>query len=117
MLPAKYDLSHYQGDERTITLRARNTDNTYENLNGLVGSGQIRATPESDTVLASFVVTIPDQGVVENRGFIVCYLSPAESAKLTSGSLAYDIQTADELGGQVRTRMYGTFFVIPQVTR
>lgn len=115
MIPASYNLTLYQGDEFSMTLRLRLADATLENLTGKIATGQVRALASDAAPMATFTCTVSNQ--VTNPGEIVILLPVTESAKLLAGNGVFDIQTANADGTGVNTRIGGKVVIRPQVTR
>lgn len=124
MIPGRYDLTVYQGDDRVFTFRLRTTNpdgsvGPYADLTGHVGLCQIRENPESAVILATLTVALLDQGDSDTLGMLTATLSDADSDGLpvtVEGSEhAWDLQTTE--AGFVQTWIYGTVTVLAEVSR
>jgi hypothetical protein len=118
--PGVYPLTIYKGDSFDFFFRIRGaspdggvTPGAYQNLTGFTGKAQIRATTASDTVLAEFTVTIPDQNISGNLGSVLMSLTKEQTVDLTDG--VWDIQLSS--GTKSQTYLKGKVKVIEQVTR
>lgn len=117
--PARYDLSIYQGDDFSLTLRLReqNPDLTlgaYIDLTGATAKAEIRATAASATVLAEFTATVLDQTVTP--GGLQLSLTHDQTAGLAAGvNGVWDIQVTQ--AGLITTYLHGNVTVTAEVTR
>lgn len=114
MIPANYNLTLYQGDEFEMVVRMRLAQAKVEDLTGLVGIAQIRATYDAP-VMASFTVTIMNQST--DKGKIRLFLPSSESASLVPGHAVYDLSLAQNDGAHRKTRLSGKVIIKPRVSR
>lgn len=115
MIPAAYNLTLYQGDEFSMTLRMRLADSSPEVLTGKVVTGQIRGLATDAAPMVTFTCTVSNQAT--NPGELVVFLPVTESVKLVAGKAVYDVQTANVDGTGVATRIAGKVTISAQVTR
>lgn len=116
MIPATYNIELYRGDDFTLVFRMRDSvTGDYINLAGRTGLGQIRASAEDATVLATFTVAVLDQ--TTTPGAVSISLSPTQTAALPLSGGVYDIEVASADRSWVRTPIAGKVTVIAEVTR
>ena len=122
MSAGKLDLSIEQGATFKRKLIFKDSTNSPIDLTGNVFSGQIRTSPSSTTIIASFVCTITDapNGEVEitltdtiTSGIPV---KPSTSPEKQTTSYAYDIERTIP-GGTKQRVLEGIANVSPEVTR
>lgn len=111
MLPAKLDLTVYQGDDWERVLVFRDAAGVPENLTNMTGLSQIRPTAESDVLTATITVTVLDQ--IAAPGTVRLSMPAAVTAGIAPGKYVYDMQ----LTPPTRTRIAGKVTVVRQVTR
>lgn len=106
-LPPRVDLALYQGDDFflriTIDVSASPVD-----LTTYTPKAEIRATPGSDVVLASFTCVVVNPVVLE------LHLTSAQSTDLPA-TCAWDVQITDT-AAVVTTLVYGSVAVMKEVT-
>jgi hypothetical protein len=116
-LPAVKNLEIYQGDTFSLYMRLRMKDanglpGAYLDLTGQTPKAEIRPTPESSTVNATFTCTLDNQ-IVSPGGIT---LALAASTTLTLANGVWDLQFKDT-GGTINTYLRGTVTVTKEVTR
>lgn len=116
MLPAKYDITVYQGDtfRLPITLSMKDAEEnvTPVDLTDQHLKAQIRQRQNPDAGLMGtfeFVMLNPEQGSFEA-------VLPAEESANVFRNGFWDLETTDLSTGEVRTWIYGQVTVLPQVT-
>lgn len=100
------------GDTESITLVFQNFDKTPINISGRTYNGQLRSTPDSDTIIASFVCSIVGDG---STGEVVCTIPANVTANLQPQVCVYDLQETN--GATVTTLLRGDVKIIRDVTR
>lgn len=116
-LPAIKDLEIYQGDTFSLFMRLRmkqanGLPGAYLVLTGMTGKAEVRPTPESTTVLATFTVSLSNQ--TTEPGGVTLTLPAATTLTLSSG--VWDLQFKDG-AGVVTTYLRGNVTVTKEVTR
>jgi hypothetical protein len=112
VLPEQIDLMMYQGDDFYMTVRVLDDAGGLAVLTGFTARSQIRSSPQSATVLATFAT------VIRSPGYVDCHLPGAITATLTPGAAVWDFELTDPSGsGQVSTPCAGNVTVVAQVTR
>lgn len=118
-MPAVQNLSGYQGDTFRQPLRLRSISGGVLgdpiNLTGWSFTSQIRADV-GGVVLATITVTVRDQSVLDNVGWVDMYMAPATTAAIAPGVYFYDLQ-GTEPNGDVFTRLKGEFTIEGDITR
>ena len=116
MLPAKYDITVYQGDtfRLPITLSMKDAEEnvTPVDLTDHHLKAQIRQRQNPDADLMGtfeFVMLNPEQGSFEA-------VLPAEESANVFRNGFWDLETTDLSTGEVRTWIHGEVTVLPQVT-
>lgn len=116
MLPAKYDITVYQGDtfRLPITLSTKDAEEnvTPVDLTDQHLKAQIRQRQNPDAGLMGtfeFVMLNPEQGSFEA-------VLPAEESANVFRNGFWDLETTDLSTGEVRTWIYGQVTVISHVT-
>jgi len=116
MIPANLDITIYRGDDFSLIFRMRDSvTNSYVDLTGRTARGQIRATPTSETIIASFTCTVLNQ--TTTPGGVLVTLSPALSAALPLDGGVWDVEVANADRSWVRTPLAGAVTVLAEVTR
>jgi hypothetical protein len=111
-LPAQVGLTLYRGDTR-IWDDAFAIDGEPMDLTGYDFTAQIRATLDSDDVLAVIDVTPVDLAA----GRIRRTLTAEEAQKLAVGKAYWDLQLVRQSDGFTRTYLAGTVKVVGDVSR
>jgi hypothetical protein len=109
--PANVPLAVTRGDSADLYLGI-GRNGTRINLTGATVTGQVRATVDDATVMATFTCTLANQ--TTDAGGVLCRLSPADTATMTNG--VYDIQI-DFANGDRSTVVGGPVTVNKDVTR
>lgn len=112
-----------QGDTYEIELAITDELAVAVDLTGHVFSGQLRESPTSTNVIATFAFTILDQ--VTDTGKVLAVIDSVQTtaipvagsgrARFRTTEYAFDIQSV--YAGKTRTWAQGVAVVIPQVTR
>jgi phage tail sheath gpL-like len=110
-VPADQDLTITRGDTETLVLTITSDGTTPINITGRTYTAQIRSTPDSSTVKASFSCTVTSG----SNGQVTCTLSAANSALLSAGNYFWDLQ--ENASGVISTLLAGTVTVLADVTR
>lgn len=112
-MPAKYDITAYQGDTFTLTFTLEG-DTTAQ-----TAAMQVRVTPAtgSTTLASPATITITQTyDAPTDLTTIVSTISAATMATLSATTIyAYDFQMTN--GSVVTTYLYGSFAVTAEVTR
>lgn len=108
MMPERYDIKHYRGDEFSEQFAFKlDLDRTPEDLTGQTIIAQIRESTDLDAALiATFTIQRFD-----SEGRIILSLSPADTQSLDAGKYVYDVQIG------ARTRIYGSFVLTGDTSR
>lgn len=118
MIPASYDLSIYQGDTYSITLRLRSSNSdgslgAYVDLTGATPKSEIRDA--TGVLIAEFDATLLDQ--TTTPGGVTLSLTHTVTAALTPAvDLLWDFQVTDSAGG-VTTYLRGNVSITGEVTQ
>lgn len=110
-VPADQDLEITRGDTEVVVVTITSDGSTPVNITGRVYTAQIRSTPDSSTVKASFTCTITNAA----GGVVACTLSASSSALLNAGKYFWDLQ--ENASGVISTLLSGTVTVYADVTR
>lgn len=110
-VPADQDLTITRGDTETLVLTITSDGSTPIDVTGRTYTAQIRSTPDSSTVKASFSCAVTSGA----SGQVTCTLSAASSALLSAGNYFWDLQ--ENAGGIISTLLSGTVTVLADVTR
>jgi hypothetical protein len=105
-----------QGADWYINFVYENPNGTPVNVTSYTAALQIRTSPLAKT--AVLTLTTQNGGIVVtgNQGKFACHATNLQTAAITNGRYAYDIEITSPLG--VVTRLaQGTIEVSPQVTR
>jgi len=109
--PANYPLTVRIGDTETITLNLQDAAGAAINVTGRTYAAQIRSTPDSTTVLASFTCAISNAA----GGVVTATLPASTTAALTPGVAVFDLQETN--GATVTTLLAGPVTITQDVTR
>lgn len=82
------------------------------NLEGYTATGQIRKTPSSTTVIATFSCAIPNP----SSGIVYITLNDDQTAAIKAGRYMYDVVIQDSSGNKYRA-IEGLVTVTPSITR
>ena len=88
-------------------------NDAYVNLSTHTARAQLRPTPTSNTLTASFTCTIPDAA----NGKIKMTLSYADTANIAAGKYYYDLEVENTFSNTVSRLLQGVARVTPEVTR
>ena len=106
-----YDIVIDQGADFSIQLDLKNNGSAV-NLTGFSAAAQLRATPTSSELAATFTISFTDRA----NGQLKLEMPNATTAGLPPGKYYYDLETTS--GGGVKTRLLqGIARVTPNVTR
>jgi hypothetical protein len=112
-MPAKYDITAYQGDTFTLTFTLEG------DFTSQTPAMQVRVTPAtgSTTLASPATITIVDTyDAPTNLTTVVSTISATNMATLSATTVyAYDFQYTN--GSVVTTYLYGSFAVTAEVTR
>lgn len=109
--PANLPIVVRVGDTESLTLNLQNSDGTPINVTGRTYAAQIRSTPDSTTVLASFTCAISNAA----GGVVTATLPASTTAALTPGVAVFDLQETN--GTVVTTLLAGPVTITQDVTR
>lgn len=109
--PADQDLTVVRGDTETIVVTLTTDGSTPIDVTGRTYRAQIRQSPDSRTIKASFTCTVTDG----SNGVVTCVMSAEDSAALPVGIAYWDLE--ETASGVVTTIMSGTVTVLADVTR
>lgn len=106
-----------QGADWFINFTYKNPDGTPINITGYSAALQIRTSPLAKT--AVLTLTSPSSGITitGGSGLLACQATAAQTALITNGKYAYDIEITNPSNGVVTRLVQGTVQVSPQVTR
>jgi len=106
-----------QGADWYINFTYKNPNGTAINLTGYSAALQIRTSPLAATAVLTLLT--PDQGIsiTGATGLIECHATAEQTALITNGKYAYDIEITAPSTGVVTRLVQGTVQVSPQVTR
>lgn len=108
-IPAKYDITHYQGD--TFTLAFYLTGD-YSSQTALM---QLRTDPSNASVAATPTITVT-YNAGTGKSFVEATLDATTTAALAVGTVYYyDFQFTN--GAVVTTYLYGNFSITAEVSR
>jgi hypothetical protein len=109
--PGRLSLIVRIGDTEQVVAAVQDDDGAAVPIAGRTYAAQIRRTPESSTIIASFTCAITDAP----NGVVTCTLPAATTGTLTPGVAVWDMQ---ETNGSVVTTLLAGFVTITQdVTR
>jgi hypothetical protein len=111
MAAGTYDIVIDQGSDFALKLDLSNADGAIS-LAGYSARAQMRPTPTSDTLSATFTCTILDAA----SGSMRIALTNGTTAGLTPGKYYYDVEIVSG-GGAVTRLIQGIARVTPEVTR
>lgn len=109
--PATQDLTVTRGDTETVVLTLTTDGSTPINVTGRTYTAQLRSTPDSSIIAASFTCQVTNGAA----GQVTCVMSPAASSLLTPGYYYWDIQ--ENASGTISTLLSGMVTVLADVTR
>lgn len=114
MAPAPLDLDIYIGDTTTVTVTVKNAG-TPVNITGRTYAAQIRKTPGSSTILATFTCAITNAA----GGVMVATLPASVTSALSVARAAWDLQeiTPSSPENIVQTLVAGYADIVQDVTR
>jgi hypothetical protein len=107
-----------QGADWFLNFQYKNPNNTPIILTNYTAALQIRTSPLAKT--AVLTLTSPSNGIVitGNTGTIAVHATATQTANITNGKYAYDLEiTAPAPDNTVTRLVQGTIEVSPQVTR
>lgn len=99
------------GDTEQVVATIQTDAAAAVNITGRTYAAQIRATPDSATILATFTCAITDAP----NGVVTCTLSATTTAALTPTSAVWDMQETN--GSVVTTLLAGRVTIARDVTR
>ncbi len=112
MAPADQDLTITRGDTETLVITITSDDaGTPINITGRTYRSQIRSSPDSTTVKASFTCSVTHGAA----GQVTCVLSATDCATLLPGIAYWDFE--ENASGVVTTILSGNVTVLADVTR
>ena len=106
-----------QGADWFINFTYKNPNGTPINLTGYSAALQVRTSPLAKT--AVLTLTSPSDGIIITAltGLIEVHATAAQTAAITNGKYAYDIEITAPTTNVVTRLVQGTIEVSPQVTR
>ena len=116
-MAATYNTTIDQGADWFINFTYQNPAGTPVNLTGYSAALQIRTSPLAKTAVLTLLT--PDQGIsiTGATGLIECHATAEQTAAITNGRYAYDIEITATDTGVVTRLVQGTVQVTAQVTR
>lgn len=118
MIPGPHDIDDiYIGDSWDRPVRVRNADGTYKSLTGLTILAQIRTT--AGALVATMGVTVLDQNVAATLGAFVLWLTPAQTAALSTSARTglWDVELSNTGRTYVQTPLAGAVSWTADVSR
>lgn len=114
--PGTYDIAIYRGDDWSLPLYIRSTDEppVYQNLTGWTGLSQIRVSADSAVVVATITVTILNQ--VTALGGILLSIDKLITAGINIDLGVWDLELTDA-AGETSTYLRGGVEVTKDVSR
>lgn len=109
--PATQDLIVTRGDTETVAITLTTDGTTPINITGRTYTAQLRSTPDSAVIAASFTCSVTNGPA----GQVTCSMSAATSALLTPGYYYWDLQ--ENASGTISTLLSGQVTVLADVTR
>lgn len=106
------DFDLVRGDDFAMTLAFKDIDGSTLDVSGWSFLGQVRADPDTPTVLAEFAFDTTNA----ISGIVVCSLAASDTADFFGRFVCYDIQLTTDMGF-VRTAPRGRLNVFKDVTR
>ncbi len=106
-----YDIVIDQGADFAVQLDLAN-NGTAVNLTNFTGRAQLRSTPTSSELAATFTITFTDR----TNGTLKLEMSNSTTAGLPAGKYFYDLELISGAGVVTRT-LQGVARVTPNVTR
>lgn len=110
-IPAYQNLELVRGDTLSVVATMTSDGSTPINISGRVYSMQMRTSPESSTVSATFTCTVTNAAA----GQVTCSLPASTTANLTPQKYSYDLQ--ENASGTITTVISGFIKVLPDTTR
>lgn len=106
-----------QGADWFINFTYKNPNGTPVDITGYTAALQIRTSPLAKT--AVLTLTSPSDGITITgaSGLLECHATAAQTAAITNGRYAYDIEITAPISGVVTRLVQGTVQVSAQVTR
>ena len=112
MAAGTYDIIIDQGSDFALQVQVEQ-EGSYVDLSTHSARAQLRPTPTSNTLTASFTCTIPDAA----NGKIKMTLSYADTANIAAGKYYYDLEVENTYSNTVSRLLQGVARVTPEVTR
>lgn len=112
MAAGTYDIVIDQGSDFAIEVQVKE-DDTPQNLSTHSARAQLRPTPTSSTLSATFTCTITNAA----QGRIKMSLGNTTTAGITSGKYYYDLELVNTNNNTVTRLLQGVARVTPEVTR
>lgn len=112
-----YNTTIDQGADWFLNFQYKNPDGTPIILTGYSAALQVRTSPLAKT--AVLTLTSPSSGIVitANTGTLAVHATAAQTATITNGKYAYDLEITAPSTNIVTRLVQGTIEVSPQVTR
>lgn len=111
-----YNTTIDQGADWYITFIYENPAGTPVNLTGYTAGLQIRTSPLAKTAVLTLTSQNSGITITPLTGTLACHATALQTASITNGRYAYDIEITSP-GGIVTRLAQGTVEVSPQVTR
>jgi hypothetical protein len=109
--PARQNLQLVRGDTLSVVAVMTSDGSTPIDISGRVYSMQMRTSPESPAVSATFTCTVTNP----TAGEVTCFLPASDTENLTPQKYSYDLQ--ENASGTITTVISGFVKVIPDTTR
>ena len=112
MAAGKYDIVIDQGADFALSLSIAQ-DGTSVNLSNHTATAQLRPTPTSDTLTATFTCTVTDAA----NGTIKMSMPYTLTANVAAGKYYYDLELFNSSASSMTRLIEGVARVTPNVTR
>lgn len=112
MAAGTYDIIIDQGSDFALQVQVEQ-EGSYVALSSHTARAQLRPTPTSNTLTATFTCTITDAA----NGILKLDLTNATTANIAAGKYYYDLELVNTSSNTVSRLLQGVARVTPEVTR
>lgn len=105
------NFSIYKGDSYSHQVNIRNSANAAINISGRSYSSQIRKAKSSESVVASFTITISNAA----NGVLLMSMANSVTSNINTGVYYYDLQEVN--GSTITTLMGGKVTITGEISR
>lgn len=112
MAAGNYDIIIDQGSDFALQVQMQEND-AFVNLSTHTVRAQLRPTPTSNTLTATFTCTISDAA----NGILSMQMPYATTANISPGKYYYDLEVENTFSNTVSRLLQGVARVTPEVTR